>query len=98
MKKSGGRGGSEPEPLQQRSFPAGGSRGIAHQSFQHGEIFEKATASDPGKTAGGVRTVALIALGYLEKPRFLQDLKVPAEIAVGQAAKLLEVGKGQALW
>src|SRR3954451_17989385 len=44
-----------------------------------------------------MRTVAFVPLGHLDEAGLLQHLQVTAEIAVGEAAELLEIGKGQAL-
>src|SRR3569832_627242 len=85
------------EPGQRRILPAGGLGGVAHQPFEHGEIVEEAAAAGLGEAAGGGRTVALEALGDLDETGLLQHLQMPGEIAVGQAAELLEIGEGQPL-
>ena len=64
--------------------------------FQHGEIIEKAAAAGFGQAATGMRPVAFIAFGDLHEAGLLQHLEVPAQIAVGQAAKLPEIGESQA--
>src|SRR6266566_9526155 len=68
---------------------------VADQPLKHGEIIEKAAAADFCKPTAGMRPVALVALGHFDQPCFLQHLKMAAEIAIGQAAELLEVGEGQ---
>src|SRR4051794_37243978 len=76
---------------------AGGFRRISNQPLEHGQIFQKAAATELGKTAGGVRPVAFVALAYLNEPGFLQHLEVPAEVAVGEPAELLEISERQSL-
>ena len=51
------------------AFLAGGLGGVAHQPLEHGEIVEKAAAAGFGQAAGGVRSVALVALGDFDQAR-----------------------------
>src|ERR1700733_2326586 len=44
-----------------------------------------------------MRPVALVAFDDFDEARFLQHLQMAAEIAVGERAKRLEIGKRQAL-
>src|SRR5690242_6790172 len=44
-----------------------------------------------------MRPVSFVALDDFDQAGLLQHLEIPAEIAVGQPAKLLQVGEGQSL-
>src|SRR5580692_7024613 len=92
-KKWSGRNNAESN----RGVGLRGPGGVAHQPFEHGQIVEKAAVADFRQPATGMRPVALVALGNVDQAGFLQYLEMAAEIAVGQAAKLLEVGKSQPL-
>src|SRR5262249_40606768 len=50
-----------------------------------------------GDPAHGLRAVVIVALGDRDQRGFLEHLQVPAEIAVGERAHLLEVAERQAL-
>ena len=63
--------------------------------FEHREIVEEAAAAGLVRRQTGVRAVALVALGDFDQPGLLQHLQMTAEIAVGQAAELLEIGEGR---
>src|SRR3954452_19924866 len=76
---------------------AGGFRRISKQSLEYRQIFNEPAAAEPGKTAGGVRPAAFITLAYFDQSGFLQHLEVPAEIAVGEPAELLEISERQSL-
>src|SRR2546421_1363343 len=97
--KKGSRSGrQDAQPGQERVFLARGLGRVAHQPFEHGEIVQETAAADLGQAATCVRPVALVALGHFDETGLLQHLQVPAQIAVGQAAQLLEIRKAQALW
>ena len=70
---------------------------VADHALQHGEILEEAAASGGGEAAGGLGPVAVVALADLDEARLLQHLEMAAEIAVREAAELLQVGEGEPL-
>src|SRR5262245_37522111 len=75
----------------------GGAGGIAHHLLQHLEIFEIALASLRGDPADGLRPVAIVALLDGNQAGFLEHLQMAGEIAVGEAAHLLERAEDEAL-
>src|SRR3984957_14302095 len=89
--------GKDAEPRVRGVFLPGSLGCIAHEAFEHREIVEKAATAVFRQTAARMRSVALITLGDLDQPGFLQHLEVPAEVAVGETAELLEIGEGQSL-
>src|SRR5579863_5895368 len=79
-----------------RHFALGAARCVLHHLLQRFEIVEIALAPVRGNAAHRQRTIFLRALHNLNQVRALQHLQVPAQVAVGQRAKLLQVGKAQA--
>ena len=65
--------------------------------FQDREIIEEAAASFRSEAAIRLRAVALVAFADFHQPGFLEHLQVAAQITIGEAAKLFEIGKSQPL-
>src|SRR5258708_937739 len=80
-----------------RGFFSRRLRGIPHQPLQHREILQEPAPARFGQATTRVRAVALITFGDLDKPGFLQHLKVTAEITVGETAQLPEITERQSL-
>ncbi len=76
---------------------ASGPGGVANDLFEDGEVVQESLSAVGGQAAGGQWPVLFIALYDLHQPGFLQDLKMPAEVAVREAAQLFQVGERQAL-
>ena len=74
-----------------------GARRVAHHLLEHLEIFEIALPPGRRDAADGLRAVVVVALLDRDQPRFLQHLQMTREIAVGQAAHLLQVAEHEAL-
>src|SRR5712675_2455722 len=61
--------------------------------FKHGQIFKIAGAALPRDAADGLWSIAIETFGNLDQAGILENLEVTAEIAVGQAAQLLEIAE-----
>src|SRR5262249_48517580 len=75
----------------------GGAGGVAHDLLQHAQIAEIAPTTLGGDPADGLRPVVIVTLLDLDQPGVLEHLQMPAEVAVGQPAQLLQVAEHQAL-
>ena len=73
-----------------------GADGVGHDVFQHGDIFDESLATQLGQDAQGLRAVVLEALPNLDDARLAEDLQVPAQVAVGQGAEVLQIVEDQA--
>src|SRR5882724_10403153 len=73
----------------------GGAGGIAHHLLQHLEIIEIALAALRRDPADRLRPVAVVALLDCDQASLLEHLQVAGEIAVGEAAHLLERAEDQ---
>src|SRR5512135_1282106 len=71
----------------------GGGQGIGDDVFEDADVFEEAATSLLGQAAEGLGAVLLEPLADLDESGLVEDLEVPAEIAVGQGAEFLEVGE-----
>ena len=78
-------------------FRARGLDGFADDLFQHADVFQESTAALFRHANERQRAASLIAFPNLDESRFLQNLHVPVEVPVGQAAERFELGKEQPL-
>src|SRR4051794_21990505 len=71
--------------------------GVGDDLLEFGDVLEKSLAPALGQPAQRLRPIALVALPYLDKTRLLQQLNLPAEIAVRQRAQRLEIVEHESL-
>src|SRR5665213_2493305 len=79
----------------ERRFVTGSLCGVAHHLLQGGQIFQIALAPGRRHTAQRLRTVMILPSQNLHHLGVLQHAQVPAQVAVGQCAKLLQIDKRQ---
>src|SRR5262245_55609651 len=72
-----------------------GARRVTHDLLKHIEILQVAFAALARNLAERLRAIVLKAFDDLNEPRLFQHLKMPAEIAVGDIAELLEIAEQQ---
>ena len=73
------------------------ARASAIDVLQHVDVFEEPPAALVGEPAEGLRALVVEALPDLDEPLLVEHLEVPAEVAVGQGAEVLQVGEEEAL-
>src|ERR1700731_4202905 len=75
---------------------AGGVEGVADDGLEHVDIVQKPAPAFVGDPAQGLGTVLVEPFPDFDEAGLVQDLEVPAEVAIGQVAEFLEVGEDQA--
>src|SRR2546426_7025292 len=76
---------------------AGGGRCIGDHGLEDREIVEEAPAPRGREPAGRLRAMVAEALRDLDQAGLLEDAQMAAQVAVGQAAELLQVAEGEPL-
>ena len=72
-----------------------GRRRISNDLLEHPQVLHVAVPTLFGNAANSLRSIALETLRDRDEAGFLQNLYVPAQIAIGEAAQLLQVAKAQ---
>ena len=70
--------------------------GVLDDGLEHVDVLEEPAAAVVGDPAEGLRPVLVEALPDLDEAGLVEHLEVPAEVAVGEVAQLLEVGEDHA--
>src|SRR5271166_4938653 len=82
----------------ERAIALGGLGRVTHDLFENRKVIHKPAPSLGCDPAGCEGLIADKPLFKFDEPRLLQHLQMTAEIAISQAAELLQIAKGQALW
>src|SRR5262245_5580091 len=90
-------GGGQPLAMRPAWFALHRRCGVAHDLLEHVEIVEVARAPFAGDPTHRLRSIAVETLDDLDQAGVVQHLQMPGEIAVGQAAQVLEVAEQQTL-
>ena len=79
-----------------RRLDAGGLEGVLDDGFEDVDVFEEPAPAVVGEPAEGLGAVVVESLPDLDEAGLVQDLEVPAEVAVGEVAEFLQVGEDDA--
>src|SRR5713101_6907622 len=90
-------GRREPRRQTPHRFVLAGRGRVTHNLLQHLDVFEIAAAPEGRDPAHRLWPVVVETLRDLHHPRFLQNLQMPAQVAVAQRAQLLQVVETQPL-
>src|SRR5215510_8923613 len=84
-----------PAPRPECVMLGGGVCRLLHDALEDREVGDKALPPSVCDPSGGQRTPPFEGLENLHQPCLLKHLEMAAEIAIGKAAKLLQIGKGE---
>ena len=73
-----------------------GLRGVLDDGFEDIDVLEEPAPSFVGDAAEGLRPFLVVAFPDLDQAGLVQDLEVPAQVAVGQVAEFFQVREDNA--
>ncbi len=66
---------------------------VSDDALELGQVVLEASAAERSQAAEGLRAFPLLTLAHLDEAGLVEDLDMPAEVAVGEGAELLQLAE-----